>query len=90
MSREYIRTVAFLWERVQLKVEKRCYHAGMLMGDDSDDEFYVPVCQLCLVGFDPCTSAISAMVPARLCRSDLNALVLSDTPERAHAPIRNF
>jgi hypothetical protein len=52
------------------------------MGDDSvliDDNFYVDVCQLCLVGFDPWTSAISAVVPARWCRSDLNALVLFDT-----------
>jgi hypothetical protein len=54
----------------------------MLIGNDSvliDDEFYVCLCQLCLVGFDPCTSAISAVVSARLYRSDLNALVLSDT-----------
>ena len=41
-------------------------------------ELYHDVCAHCLVGSNPWTSAISAVVLARLCRSDPKALVLSD------------
>ena len=48
---------------------------------------YDDVCAHCLVGSNPWTSAISAVVPARLCRSDPNALVLSDSTQQLQSQV---